>query len=167
VGKIIRYNLNDRKKTLQQNQIVFTAEGLEKFKQERDELLAKRPVAVTTLQKAREMGDLSENGAYKAARFELNSLDSRLRHLERVIANAKVVENTHTGVVGVGSIVTVSDGKTSTTYTIVGGYETNLLEKKISINSPIGKALLGKKVGETADVTVPAGVISYTISEIH
>ncbi len=146
--------------------ILFTSEGFEKVKNEQMTLLEKRKTAVNNLQTAREMGDLSENGAYKAARFELTSIDRRLREFARLIRFGKVVERSNIGVVEIGSTVVVSDGTKSYTYTIVGGYESNPLEKKLSHFSPIGRALMGKKVGDTVEVHAPQGVTTYRILEI-
>lgn len=147
-------------------QILFTSDGFENLKKKQQELLQKRPTAVDNLQKARELGDLSENGAYKAARFELSNIDGRLRRLDRLIRFAKVVEANSTDVISIDSRVTISDGENTTTYHIVGGYEANPLQGKISYISPIGKALLGKKVGDEVEVAIPKGKVKYKIVAI-
>lgn len=146
--------------------IEFTQEGLNKVQQEIEELNKKRPDVLDRLHTARQQGDLSENGAYKAARAELSGLDSRLRHLTHLVENAVVFEKTSSDTVGIGNTVVVKQGDKEYSYTIVGGYESNPLEGKISTYSPIGKALVGKKAGDTVDVEVPAGKISYTILSI-
>ncbi len=146
--------------------ILFTKDGFEKLKEEQAKLLVKRPTAVNNLQRARELGDLSENGAYKAARAELSQLDSRLRHLNRLITQAKIIEAVNAATVGIGTRVGVKEGEKEATYSIVGGYESNPAEGKISINSPIGRMLLGRKVGDTVEIIIPKGKVAYTITSI-
>lgn len=146
--------------------ILFTKDGFEKLKEEQAKLLIKRPDAVNSLQRARELGDLSENGAYKAARAELSQLDSRLRHLNRLLTQAKVIEAVNAATVEIGTRVGVKEGEKETTYSIVGGYESNPAEGKISIHSPIGRMLLGRKVGDTVEIIIPRGKVTYTITSI-
>lgn len=146
--------------------IRVTKEGLLKFKKEKAELLVRRGEILVRLQRAREMGDLSENGAYKAARAELSDTDRRLRQIEIVLRFGKVVESSESGVVGVGSRVTVQDGTQKFIYTIVGNYESDPLKGKLSDISPIGKALLGRKAGESFSFEVPAGKKTFTILEV-
>lgn len=146
--------------------IQFTKDGFEKLKSEFEQLQKERPDAVLDLKKARDMGDLRENGWYKAARQKLSFLDRRLRELQYVQKYAVVVEATEAKTVAIGTLVTISDGKSERTYQIVGGYESNPLEGKMSHISPIGKALIGKKVDETVEVTVPSGVVTYSIKNI-
>lgn len=129
---------------------------------------SKRPAAVTRVQTAREFGDLSENAEYHAAREELNFIDGRIEELEEILSRATVVATPKTnGVVGIGCKVTVSvDGQTHV-FHVVGEWEANPAEKKISHDSPLGKALIGKRVGEKVEVDAPAGKIAYTIKKIH
>jgi len=145
--------------------IQFTKEGYEKIKKDYDELLAKRKPAVLVLKEARELGDLSENGLYKAARANLSSIDNRLRRLDNMIKRGEVV-NPVKGVVGIGSKVIVSDGKMKKEFSIVGEQEADPLNHKISNVSPIGKALLGKKVGDSVVIEIPSGKLTYKILEI-
>lgn len=146
--------------------ILFTPAGFEKVQKEQVELLEKRKTAVKNLQTAREMGDLSENGAYKAARFELTSLDRRLRELARFIRFGKIVQSQNNGVVDIGSTVTIFDGKNRNEYSIVGGYESNPMQKKLSHISPVGRALLGKRKGDSVTVQIPTGTVIYTIEKV-
>jgi transcription elongation factor GreA len=152
--------------TRQESRIPFTRQGYQKVLDEYAELLARRPEAVEHLRKAREMGDLSENGYYKASRAELSFLDARLRRLERLKKLGKVVESASDGRVDIGSHVTISDGQKEYEYTIVGGYESDPSKHNISHISPIGKALLGRRRGESVQVSAPRGIITYTIREI-
>ncbi|MBU2051703.1 transcription elongation factor GreA, partial [Patescibacteria group bacterium] len=102
------------------NKIPFTKAGLDKFMATRDKLVAERPDAVAHLQKAREMGDLSENGYYKESRARLSFIDGRLRHLERIIKAAEVVAPVGIKTVGFGSRVKLNDGTKEVEYTLVG-----------------------------------------------
>lgn len=147
--------------------IPFTAQGYQDVLDEKKKLLVERPEAVEHLRKAREMGDLSENGYYKASRAKLSSVDARLRHLERLIRFGKIVASANTGFVDIGSVVTINAGAKELTFTIVGGYESDPNKHTISYLSPIGKALMGKREKESVDVVVPSGTVTYTIASIH
>jgi transcription elongation factor GreA len=125
----------------------FTKEGYEKLKKERETLLKERPDAVMHLRKSRELGDLSENGYYKASRMKVNSIDHRLFRLSVFLKFGKIIEPRHSGIVDLGSTVTISDGKKEYVYTIVGSEEANPKEGKVSDISPLGKMLLRKKAG--------------------
>lgn len=147
-------------------QILFTSEGYEALQKEQAELLAARPIAVLDLKKAREMGDLSENGYYRGAKAKLSSIDHRLRQIEHILKNAVVMGAVGSEVVQIGSSVTVSDGSTEKVFSLVGEYEADPLQGKISHKSPIGMSLLGKKPGDTIVVSTPKGQKSYTIVKI-
>ncbi len=151
----------------QPKKIPFTKEGYQAILDEKKKLLGERPEAVENLRKAREMGDLSENGYYKASRAKLSAVDARLRHLERLIRYGKVVESAKTGFVDIGSTVTIHDGLKDLTVTIVGGYESDPKNHTISYLSPIGKAIMGKQKNDTVSVTIPSGVATYTITSIR
>lgn len=131
------------------NNIIFTTSGYNSLQPKLDELLKKRERVLIELQRAREQGDLSENGAYKAARFELGDTDRAIRQLQHQIKYGKVVEPPTNGAIGVGSSVKLrrADGK-EFCYKIVGTYEADPMNGKISIESPMGKTLIGKKVDE-------------------
>lgn len=146
--------------------IAFTKEGYEKVKKEYEEALAKRIDLVDKVRIAREMGDLSENAAYHEARKNLFDLDRHIRHLKMQVVYGKVEETKAKGVVTIGSTVTVKKGRDIIVYQIVGDLEANPYEKKISPLSPIGKALLGRKVNEKITIEAPAGKIVYTIVKV-
>lgn len=150
----------------QLKRIPFTKEGFEKIKFDYEALKSSRPEAVETLRRARDLGDLSENGLYKAARAQLSSIDSRLSRLEILIKLADVQES-KPGIIGVGSRVSLREGDNETTYVIVGEYEVNPKEKKISTASPIGRALVGKKVGDTVEISLPTKKFNLTIKSIE
>lgn len=146
--------------------IPFTPEGHRKLREEKAKLLSQRPEAVDNLRKAREMGDLSENGYYKAARARLSFLDAQLRRVDRLLRAATIVTATGSGRVEIGTTVTISNGAQQHTYSIVGGFESDPARGMISHVSPIGKALMGKTVNDTVTVTIPAGTVRYTILQI-
>lgn len=126
------------------------------------------PALAKRIDDARQMGDLSENAEYHAAREELAWAQSRVREIERILGNAMVVSGAtqQIGVVSIGSAVTVVAGGKTRTFTIVGAQEAKPAEGKISNESPLGQALLGRGVGTVVEVSVPAGVQKYEILEV-
>lgn len=148
--------------------ILVTREGLAELKGEYNHLVnKKRPEAVTRLAIARGQGDLTENSEYTAARQDLAFIDGRIVELEQVLHEAKVIVSHSKKKVDVGCKVTLHiDGKKEI-FTIVGEWEANPTEKKVSHSSPLGRALLGKKVGEKVEVEAPAGRILYKILHIE
>lgn len=146
----------------------MTKDGLAELKAEYDELVkVKRPAVVTRLSDARDLGDLSENSEYAAAKQDLAFIDGRIVELEEILHGAKVIANHKKGQVDVGSKVTLHVGGKKEMFTLVGEWEADPASKKISHSSPLGKALLGKKVGETAEVEAPAGKVLYKITQIQ
>jgi len=150
------------------NKILLTKDGLAELKQEHDEFVAtKRPEAVARLAAARELGDLSENSEYAAAKQDLSFIDGRILELEEILHGAKVVTNHTKSHVDVGSKVTLHINGKKEIFMLVGEWEADPKEKKISHESPLGKALLGKKVGEQVEVEAPAGKVLYKILHIE
>jgi transcription elongation factor GreA len=147
-------------------QIRFTKEGFEKAKQEYAELQTQRPAVIEDLQKARELGDLKENGYYQASRQKLSYIDGRLFRLKMDMKYAVIVERSAGNGVSIGNTVTLTDGENERIYTIVGDFEANPSEGKISLLSPLGKAVDGKKLGEEAILETPRGKITYKIAAI-
>ena len=147
--------------------IPFTQTGYNKVLGEKQKLLDERPDAVENLRKSREMGDLSENGYYRASRARLSYIDARLRSLERLVKLGIIVPAVQSSdTVEIGNTVTISDGKKEFSYMIVGGYESNPSNNTISHISPLGKALMGKKKLDVATMNAPAGLKTYTILDI-
>lgn len=146
--------------------IRFTKEGFTKIQQEYADLLKQRPAVVEDLKKAREMGDLKENGYYQASRQKLSYIDGRLFRLKMDMKYAVIVETTATDGVSIGNQVTITDGEKERTLTIVGDFEANPSEGKISLMSPLGKVVEGKKVGEEVILETPRGKIIYKITVI-
>lgn len=148
-------------------QIRFTKEGYEKLQQEYNELLAQRPAAIEDLKKARELGDLSENGYYKAARAKLSFLDNRLQMLTLYLKTAVIVDGDNSGIVDIGSVVTLSDGKTKKTYNIVGDLEADPAQGKLSLLSPIGRAIAKRNAGSEIRIETPRGEVKYKIVSVN
>lgn len=147
--------------------IPFTKAGYQEILDEKTKLLAERPDAVEHLHKARGMGDLSENGYYHAAKGRLRGIDSRLRHLELLVRLGKIVEAPSDGTVHFGNTVVITDGTKQYEFTVVGGYESDPTKKTVSHISPIGKALMNRKIGDSITVHAPSGAKQYTISSIR
>lgn len=150
-------------------QTFITADGLEKLKAELDLLKSvKRKEIAERIQEAKELGDLSENAEYSEAKEEQSFIESRILELEATTRNISIIQKVKkTGVVQLGSTFEVENtqGK-KFTYTLVGKSEASPTEGKISNESPLGEAFLGKKQGETVDVAVPAGIIHFTINSV-
>lgn len=151
----------------QEARIIFTQKGYDDLLKTKDKLISERPEAVKNLREAREMGDLSENGYYKAARARLSFLDSRIRNNQRLIRLAEIKKSSQIGVVEIGSKVFLTNGKTEMEYTLVGSYESDPNKQTVSHLSPIGKALLGKKVQEKVEVITQSGTMIYAILKIE
>jgi transcription elongation factor GreA len=142
--------------------ITFTQQGFEKIKTEREDLFTERKIVLERVKEARAMGDLSENGYYQAAKAKLRSIDHRLVRLGDLLKRG-VVANPGKGTVGIGSKVMVKTERETKTFHIVGKFEADPFSNKISHISPIGRALMGKKDGDTVLIEVPNGTIAYTI----
>ena len=150
------------------NNVQLTQKGKNSLQEELEELKdVKRPKLVQRLSDARAAGDLSENSDYQNARDELEFLDGRIEELEEVLKNAEVVSDSGNGdEVSVGTKVVVKVNGDEHEYEIVGEWEADPMKKKISHTSPLGQALVGKEVGEEAQVDAPAGKITYKVVEI-
>ena len=148
----------------------MTQDGLDKLKKELEEALAQRPVISAQIAEAREKGDLSENAEYDAAKDEQRNVEARIEELEKLLKNVEVVDNDGTDdkKVKFGSTVKILDKelKEELTYRIVGASEAKCLEGSISDESPLGRALIGSKKGETISVEAPCGVLKYKVIEI-
>jgi len=151
------------------NNVYVTKEGLENLKKELKALVEeKRPGIAKRIKEAREMGDISENSEYDAARQEQSFVEGRIEELEELLKNAKLSQpNNKKDSVEVGCRVTVHVDGGEESFHIVGALEANPLEKKISHESPLGSALVGKKVGDKIEVDAPVGKLTYTILKIE
>ncbi|OGH11695.1 MAG: transcription elongation factor GreA [Candidatus Levybacteria bacterium RIFCSPLOWO2_01_FULL_36_13] len=150
--------------------IYLTKEGLVELKQEYSQLHdVRRPEVLERVSQARSMGDLSENAEYAAAREELSFIDGRIDELEELINQAVLIQEDHAKgnhTVKLGSKVSVNVKGKKEDFMVVGEWEADPNEKKISHESPLGKALIGKKVGEKVEVEAPAGTVVYTITSV-
>ena len=144
----------------------ITTEGKKELEAELDQLKARRGDIADKIAEARDYGDLSENAEYDAAREVQGLVESRIAEIEDILMNAELIKGGSKTKVGLGSTVELKTGKKTVSYTVVGPVEANPLESKISNESPIGKALFGKKVGDTATITTPKGEVTYEITAI-
>ena len=157
---------------MQEKKNILTYEGLRKYEDELHDLkVVKRQEVAQKIKEAREQGDLSENAEYDAAKDEQRDIEARIEELEKILKNAEVVVEDEVDLdkINIGCQVKILDIEYSEEldYKIVGSTEANSLDGKISNESPVGRALLGKKAGETVDVETQAGVIQYKILDIQ
>lgn len=151
------------------DEILLTAEGFAELEEELNDLrVNKRAENVQAIKEARSHGDLSENSEYDAARDEQAKIEARIQELEYKLEHATIIDNTDKTRVNVGTKVTILyvDDEDTDTYSIVGSLEADPFENKISNESPIGIALMGKKVGDLIDVEGPNGTYQVKITEI-
>ena len=146
----------------------LTKQGYDNLRKEYEELKTiKRTQAVKRLQTARSMGDLSENSEYTAAKEGLAFVEGRIQEIEELLKNVEVIQNnSRNSIIALGSQVTVQINNHKEILQIVGEFETDPLNKKLSSTSPIGKALIGRKVGEEIEIQVPDGKLKYKILQI-
>lgn len=149
----------------------LTEDGLKKLREELETLVnIERPKISKLIGEAIEKGDISENAEYDAAKDAQGLLEAKIAHLQSKIANARIIDESKidTSQVQILNKVTIKNMKNNSTmvYTIVPESEANLKEAKISVNTPIAKGLMGKKVGDVVDIKVPSGVIPFEIIDI-
>jgi transcription elongation factor GreA len=144
-------------------QYQITLDGKKTLETELDGLKDKRGVIADKIADARDYGDLSENAEYDSAREEQGLVESRIAEIEDILANAEIIKHSKASTIGLGSKVELKSTNKTVVYHIVGPVEANPIEGKVSSESPIGLALMGKKVGDTAEVATPRGTITYEI----
>ncbi|HET6643971.1 MAG TPA: transcription elongation factor GreA [Fimbriimonadales bacterium] len=154
------------------DEVILTPAGLEKLRAELAELKGpKRHAASDAIREARSHGDLRENAAYHEAKLNQGRLEGRIADIEKILEVARVVEQAdgEDGVAQLGSKIKLLDAKweEEMTVEIVGSYEADPAEGKVSIDSPMGKALVGKKEGDEAEVEAPAGIQRYKILSVQ
>ena len=153
-----------------QKKTYLTEEGYQELKERLEYLInVRRPKNIKDLQEARALGDLSENSEYHAAREEQSLLETEIKTIELQLSNAEIIKKKDNGKVGLGSKVTIEylDDDETDEYMIVGSREADPANSRISNESPIGQALIGKKVGEIADVESPNGKYQIRVKEIN
>ena len=151
---------------------ILTYEGLKKLEDELQNLkVVRRKEVADKIREAREQGDLSENAEYDAAKDEQRDIEARIEEIEKILKNAEVIDEDEVdlGKINVGCTVRLMDYEfdEEVEYKIVGSTEANSLAGKISNESPLGKALLGKAIGDDVEVEAQAGVIEYTVLKIE
>lgn len=149
----------------------YTPEGFKKLKADLDQLEnVERPRVTKAIAEARDKGDLSENAEYHAAKEEQSLLEYKIAQLKNVVASARVIDESqldNSKVLALSKVkIKNTQNKKEFTYTLVADAEADFKQGKISVNSPIGKGLLGKKVGEIAEVNAPNGLMEFEILEI-
>lgn len=149
----------------------YTKEGLEKLQEELRILKTKgRSDIAKQIQEAREKGDLSENAEYDAAKDAQGLLEAKIAQMENTVANARIIDESNIDISKVMILSTVylknHNTKKEVKYTLVSESEANMKEGKISVKSPIGQSLLGKKIGDTVEVSVPAGKLKLEVLKI-
>lgn len=157
---------------MQEKKNILTYEGLRKYEDELHELkVVKRREVAQKIKEAREQGDLSENAEYDAAKDEQRDIEARIEELEKILKNAEVVVEDEIDLdkINIGCQVKILDVEydEELDYKIVGSTEANSLQGKISNESPLGKALIGSKVGDMVEVETPGGVVKYKVLEIQ
>ena len=156
---------------MDEKEVILTAQGLKDLEDELENLknVRRREVAAR-IKQAIEFGDISENPEYDDAKNEQAFIEGRIVQLEKMLRNVSLIDEnaSEDKFVTIGATVILKDVETGDTdeYTIVGSAEANPIKHKISNESPVGKAIIGKAVGSTVDVTVPVGVIKYQIVDI-
>ena len=153
------------------DKVHLTRQGFEELNQELQQLTGtKLPAAIERVAKAREFGDLAENSEYHNAREDLAMLEGRVEELQALLKRVVIINGSRAKIktiVDLGcQVVVVGNGQTQT-FEIVGEWEADPTQNKISTQSPLGKALMGKKVGETAEFEAPVGKILYTVKKIN
>lgn len=148
--------------------VQLTQDGYNKLLSELKELTdVKKPYAIDRLHKARSMGDLSENSEYTAAKEELSFVEGRIQEIDAIIRKAVIIQNQgDSQTVQVGNTVNVICDGISESYQIVGEFEADPMNKKLSHTSPIGRSLIGKKSGDVVSVSIPAGFKTFKIIKI-
>ncbi len=153
------------------NEKILTKQGYKKIEEELEELKSvKRKEVAEKIKQALAFGDISENSEYDEAKNEQAQLEERIAKLEDILRKARIVDESELtkDIVGIGSTVKVKDLEfdEEVEYTIVGSSEADPYELKISNESPVGKALIGRKVGETVEIQIPDGITKYEVLEI-
>ncbi len=156
---------------MSEKEVILTQEGLKKLEEELEFLKSvKRREVAERIKVAIGYGDISENSEYEDAKNEQAFIEGRVITLEKLLRNARIIndDDVDINIVSVGSVVTIEDLELNDLleYSIVGTAESDPLQKRISNESPVGRAILGKKKGSIVDVNVPAGMIQYKIIDI-
>lgn len=141
----------------------ITESGQRELERELEELKSRRGEIADKIAAARDFGDLSENAEYDAAREAQGLLETRITEIETILQNASIIQAGSSSTVALGSTVELEANGKAVVYTVVGPVEADPLEGKVSNESPIGQALMGKAVGDTVTISTPKGELAYTV----
>jgi len=148
--------------------VLVTAEGLQKLKHDLTEARARRKEAAERMKEAAQPGDIEDNPEFEQAKEEVAALDNRIYELEEMIGRAQIIEEHHGAVAEPGSTVEVEDADgTLETWHLVGAVEADPASGRMSVESPVGRAVLGKRKGDRITVNAPSGVIQLTVKAVH
>jgi len=147
--------------------VLLTNEGLAKLKHDLDIALERRIEAADRMKEAAQPGDIEDNPEYEQAKEEVTRLDDRIYELQEMIGRAQIIKESHSSVAGPGSTIDVVDTEGSAeTYHLVGAVESDPSAGRISVESPVGRALVGKKKGDKITVSVPSGTLTLTVKAV-
>ena len=148
--------------------VLLTPEGLERLKGELEVTRKRRSEAAERLREAFQPGDIEDNPEYEQAKEEVSLLDAKIYELEEMIGRAQLLEDTHSGIAEPGSTIDVEEEDGSVeTYHLVGAVESDPATGRISVESPVGRALVGKRAGQKVTVNVPSGTLSLKITKVR
>jgi transcription elongation factor GreA len=148
--------------------VLLTPQGLERLKRDLEMAHVRRAEAADRMKEAAQPGDIEDNPEYEQAKEEVARLDDKIYELQEMIGRAKIIEGTKSSIIGPGSTIELEDGDGEhMTYHLVGAVESDPGAGRISIESPVGQALVGKRPGDRISVSVPVGTIDLTIIAVH
>lgn len=148
--------------------VLLTSDGLERLKNELQQVRARRLEATERMKEAAQPGDIEDNPEYEQAKEEVGRLDDRIYELDEMIGRAQIIEKRHADVIEAGSTIEIRDEQGEQhIFQVVGGAEADPAAGRISVESPVGRALVGRKKGETVEVSVPAGTVEITILAVR
>ena len=163
----MRENIQPEEEKTMKKQFKLTQAGIDELKSELDRLVAKRSEIADAIKSAREQGDLSENAEYQAARGDQEKNETRITEVENILQNVEIIKKPRSdSKVQLGTVVKLKAGSKEKQFQVVGTVEADPLNGKISDESPIGQAMLGKTVGDTVEITTPAETVKYKITDI-
>lgn len=158
--------MSEQEKTMKK-QFKLTQSGIDELKNELDRLVAKRSEIAESIKSAREQGDLSENAEYQSARSDQEKNETRITEVENILQNVEIIKKPRSdSKIQLGTVVKLKAGNKEKEFQVVGTVEADPLSGKISDESPIGQAMLGKTVGDIVEITTPAETVKYKITDI-
>jgi len=158
--------MSEQEKTMKK-QFKLTQSGIDELKNELDRLVAKRSEIADAIKSAREQGDLSENAEYQSARSDQEKNETRITEVENILQNVEIIKKPRSdSKIQLGTVVKLKAGNKEKEFQVVGTVEADPLSGKISDESPIGQAMLGKTVGDIVEITTPAETVKYKITDI-